>query len=132
MSFKADFWVVIGTAAPVIALSCIVLIIDQFTLRQDIAEAKLCENRYRDQLPNPSFMANLAYIVNASTAAIQAGMLSVALSSLAAEKSEMPVTLAIIAETGSLAALVFTVCLMALGKNQVRRLNYMATLSEKP
>ena len=115
-----------------IALSCIVLIIDQFALRQDIAEAKLRENPYRDQLPNPSFFTNLAYIVNAFTIAIQAGMLGISLSSLAAEKGEMPVTLATIAEAGSVIALMFTVLLMALSKNHVRRLNYMATLSEKP
>jgi hypothetical protein len=108
MTFHADFWVVAGTAAPVIALSSILVLGDLLRTQQDIGRIAGREMqtlpvwKWPFYLTLPSFTAT--YIVTL----LQAITLFSSLMSLVQERNYLPTTVIAVAESFSLVVLGFT------------------------
>jgi hypothetical protein len=108
MSFHENFWVVTGTAAPVIALSSILVIRDQFQVAADITEAKVYEGY--DDVPIWKMPKKFQYIFFWSLAPLiliigQAVMLYASLMSIVQGSDYFPTKLAAIAMVLSLGIL---------------------------
>jgi hypothetical protein len=83
--FNSGFWVLIGTTAPVIALACIVLLVDQLDLLGDINETRPATQA---RIPyNLVFRSSFAYFINAADIAFQAGTLLAALLSVSQNRN---------------------------------------------
>lgn len=118
MSFRSDFWVVVATAAPVIALACVVLFSDAISLLGDVPRP-----------PSKSVMSGkvsysfavFAFWSNAANVLAQTSIFSFALFSLDNEKNNLPTIVAIVIEVFSVTLLMATVSSIALSKLFIRR-----------
>lgn len=87
-TYRPDFWVLAGTTAPVISLSCIVLLSDHLKLVKDVADTR--------KLVPPKISRKLlrrviyAYAINAFNIAFQALVLYSALRSVALDENDLP------------------------------------------
>jgi hypothetical protein len=83
--FNSDFWVLVGTTAPVIALACIVLFGDQLNLSRDVVQAyKATRTRTSFYL---AFLWTYAYVINVANITFQAVALFAALISVSQNKN---------------------------------------------
>jgi hypothetical protein len=98
VSFNSDFWVTTGTIAPVISLSCIVLINDQFNVWSDARARKLFVVKPRLTAYNT---AAISYVVNCVNLLIQAVVLYNALDGLATRTNFSPERVTAVIETFS-------------------------------
>lgn len=90
MSFHADFWVVAGTAAPVIAISSILVLSDQVQLRADLSEVMdATPFREWDSMYRSIF---LWFAATTIITAGQAATLVISLLSLLYESNQLPPT----------------------------------------
>jgi hypothetical protein len=136
MSFHADFWVVAGTAAPVIALSSILVSGDQLQLAADLARAT--RNELRDipfwRWPGEYRSMYLWYMVTGIVTAGQALILFASLMSLVQESNYVPPTLTALAESASLIILSASILILVKQKDwakEVGQKKHSVALSSK-
>ena len=87
MAFNSDFWVTVGTAAPVIALSAILVFNEQATVLTDRSESEKADFVMRVTAYQA---ATFLYFLNGLNAAIQGAMFFAALASLATRYAPIP------------------------------------------
>lgn len=137
MAFHEGFWLVAGTAAPVVALAAVVSIGD--ALREGIAsiaeatplldaQANSAGRLKGDRLTSTTTRAaRRLYALGLSNLFLQAALLAVSLVSLADDANLVPPWIAIVAAVGGLLLLAFS----ALGAVQLRWTR-MNALAERP
>lgn len=103
MTFHADFWVVVGTASPVIALAAVISITDALSTRT----VSLPAGRGRRQRRVESPIAAVPYALSALDVMLQCAVLWMALDSLANEQNAVPIVIPIVAEVVGLAMLAY-------------------------
>lgn len=101
--FNSDFWVLVGTTAPVISLACIVLLGDQLNLSRDVVKAH--ETTHTRTSYNLVFLSSFSYFINAANITFQAAVLFAALISVSQDQSYWSMYYISIYESLSLLAL---------------------------
>ena len=122
MTFHADFWVVAGTAAPVIALSSILVNGDQAQLLRELERATGKKLKSTSSLKWPSefyFVVFSSMLVSVITM-LQTAVLSISLASLAQESNYASPSLVIAFEFFSLFLLGVTTLTLVNQKNQAK------------
>jgi hypothetical protein len=104
MAFHADFWVLVGTAAPVFVLAAVVSASDSITARRITPTKRGLRRRENHDEHGP---ASLPYWLSGLAVIIQGFLLNTSLFSLANENSQLSVTLVLAAEWATIALLLF-------------------------
>ena len=137
MAFHEGFWLVAGTAAPVVALAAVVTLGE--TLRENIAsiaeamplldaQVNSADRLKGSRLTTTTIRATKQlYAVGLSNVLLQAALLAVSLVSLADDANLVPPWIAIVAAVGGLLLLAFS----ALGAVQLPWMR-MNTLAKRP
>jgi hypothetical protein len=112
MSFKPDFYVAVATAAPVISLSCVLLLNDQAGIIFNYPAAKKA-GAWRPMLAS--------YAVNTLNLSVQAVVFFEALDGLATENNYLPNLLTALFEAYSILALIMSTGLIAVAKFRLSR-----------
>jgi hypothetical protein len=125
-SFNTDFWVAVAAAAPVIVLSCVVLLTDQLSL---ISKKTIAKKARLPKAPKVTawHLANASYLTNSANLVFQALSFIFALNSLAAKKPFVSPGTIINLEAFSLPLLLLSSGVTAISKMRIRR----AELAEK-
>lgn len=106
MTFHADFWVVAGTAAPVIALSSILVLGDLLKMHQDVGRVMGMEGKGLIPVWEwPYSIGTFEYLLALTVTVLQAAILFFSLMSLAQEHNYAPTAPIAVAESISLMAL---------------------------
>lgn len=125
-SLNTDFWVAVAAAAPVIVLSCVVLMTDQLSL---INNKRIAKKARIPKAPKITawHLASVSYLVNSANLLFQALSFLFALISLATEKPYVPPGTIITLEAFSIPLLLLASGFAAISKIRIRR----AELAEK-
>jgi len=120
MTYHPDFWVVAGTAAPVIALSSILVNGDQVQLMRELERAtgKKAKSTPLLKWPREFYAVSALSVVAAVITALQAAALLFSLLSLAQESDSVPPKLVAGVEVGGLFMLAFTTLILVNQKNR--------------
>lgn len=108
MGFHADFWVVVGTAAPVIALSCVVSTNDNIRRLYAAPRTKSFRSTLKWKLEM------LTYFTNVTNLGLQLVTMGYALVSLAIDRNKMSPALAVKNEVLGLTLLIMSTVLNGL------------------
>jgi hypothetical protein len=120
MAFNADFWVTIGTATPVIALSCILLVNDQSSviLVERTISKQIRIERVRRTVRRTAWYS---YLANGLNLTIQSVLFAAALGALATRKDFLPEQIAGVVEASGIILLFYSTIWIVVSKATLNR-----------
>ena len=118
MSFNSDFWVTIGTAAPVVALSCILIVSDQVSIISSRRARKL---RLTKSSGTVFGVVVISYVINCVNLLIQAWVFYNALDGLATRTNFAPERVTAFVETFSVFLLFASTALIVAAKIPLKK-----------
>jgi hypothetical protein len=125
MAIHTDFWVVVGTAAPVIALANLVAIGDGWGLREAFSHWAKPQTEVQRNWVRQGIRAGIrVYLIGTGNLVVQAFIIAAALTSLESGKDKFPTALAVPVESLGIVACLLSAVMTARWRAIVQHVQY--------